>query len=111
MYIPVCGQSVHRVAGERVPPLVLVDVKILGVLDWSDAELAGGHPLEVCTTPTACVDPGDGIVAERPGHVGRGAGLDLEEVAAAQDAPIHLRGRNYDLLDEGDFINRSLGII
>ena len=38
--VPVSGQPVHREAGQRVPPLVLIDVKVLRILHWVDSVLA-----------------------------------------------------------------------
>ena len=38
--VPVGGQPVRREPGQRVPPLVLVDVKVLGILHWVDSVLA-----------------------------------------------------------------------
>ena len=38
--VPVGGQPVRRESGQRVPPLVLVDVKVLGILHRVDSVLA-----------------------------------------------------------------------
>ena len=39
--VAVSGQPVHREPGQRVPPLVLVDVEVLRILHWVDSVLAG----------------------------------------------------------------------
>ena len=41
--IPISWQPVRREAGQRVPPLVLVDVKVLRILHRMDAVLASAR--------------------------------------------------------------------
>ena len=50
---------------ERIPALVLVDVKVFCIIHGVDSELGAGYALEVSPAPSTRVYPGHGIVSER----------------------------------------------
>lgn len=56
------------VAGDRVPPLVLVDVNALHIRLGVNVVCAAGQSLEEAASVAARVDPGGVVVADPPHH-------------------------------------------
>lgn len=96
---PIRWQSMRSETGEWIPSLVLVNVKELGIIDGSNAELGASTRLKMSPTKASRVDPGLAIVPQAPSDPD-GTGLDLQKVTSAQCSPIHLTGRNDDLEQE-----------
>ena len=82
-HVAVSRESVHRETSQRIPPLVLVNIKILSVVHRVDSRGAGGGSFEVGSAPATRVVPGGPVVGQAPDHA-PGPALHLKKMAPAQ---------------------------
>lgn len=92
-HVPIGGEPVRRVARQRIPPLILVYIKVVRIGHWIDGRLARLEPLHERTAPTARVHPRRVVVADAPRDA-RPARLNAPQVTAHL-APEHISQRNH----------------